>query len=83
MVTKEKITVSGDNLVPLVKRIMREGGVSRVCLLHGGRCLIELPVPLGAPRAPKGSMVAPVLAALAAFGALETKCTIEIEKIEE
>lgn len=83
MVTKEKISVSGDNLVPLVKRLAREGNISKICLLHGRRCLIEIPVPLGAPGPPKGSLVAPVLAALAAFGALESKCIIEIEKTEE
>ena len=83
MVTKEKITVSGDNLVPLVKHLMREGNISKMCLLHGQRCLIEVPVPLGAPGVPKGHLVAPVLAALAAFAALMPKCTIEVEKIEE
>lgn len=82
-ISKEKITVSGDNLVALVKRLMREGNVRSMCVIHEGRCLMELPVPLGSPGEPTGRTVSPVLAALAAFGAVTTECTIEIEKTEE
>ena len=83
MTNMEKLTVSGDSLVPIVKQLMREGIYKRICLIHGRRCLIEVPLPLGSPGAPRGHLVAPVLAALAAYGALEPKCIIEIEKIEE
>lgn len=83
MAAMEKLTVSGDSLVPVVKQLMREGNIKRICLLHRRECLIEVPLPLGGSGAPRGRLVAPVLAALAAFGALEPKCTIEIEKIEE
>ena len=83
MTTKEKFTVSGSQLVKKVKQLIREGNVRRVRLLHEGRVVLEIPLTIGAPAAAIGIMVAPVLAALAAFAALVTECTIEVEKIEE
>jgi len=45
--------------------------------------VLEIPLSVGAPAAAVTIMIAPVLAALGAFAALVTKCTIEVEKIEE
>ena len=83
MTTKEKFTVSGSQLVEKVKQLVHEGNVRRVRLLHGGRPVIEIPLTIGAPAAAIGILAAPVLAALAAFAALVTECTIEVEKIEK
>jgi len=44
---------------------------------------LEIPLTIGAPAAAIGIMAAPVLAALGAFAALVTECTIEVEKIEK
>jgi len=82
-ISKEKIFVSGDNLVALIKSLLRKGNVRRMSVIHQQRRLIELPVPLGSPLAPTGSVVSPVLAALAAFGEQVAECTIEVEKTEE
>ena len=79
----EKFTVSGSQLVDKVKQLIHEGNIRRVRLLHEGRTVIELPLTIGAPAAALGIMVAPVLAALGAFAALVTECTIEVEKIEK
>ena len=83
MSTKEKFTVSGSQLVEKVKQLIREGNVRRVRLLHEGRTVIEIPLTIGAPAAAVVILAAPVLAALAAFAALVTECTIEVEKTEE
>ena len=83
MTTKEKFTVSGSQLVEKVKQIIHEGNIRRVRLLHEGRVVIEIPLSIGAPAAAIGILAAPVLAALAAFAALVTECTIEVEKIEQ
>ncbi len=83
MTATEKFTVSGSQLVDKVKQLIREGNIRKVRLVHEGRTLIELPLTLGAPAAAIGIMVAPVLAALGAFAALVTECTIEVEKTEE
>ena len=66
-----------------VKQLIAEGNVRRVRLLHGGRVVLEIPLTIGAPAAAIGILAAPVLAALAAFAALVTECTIEVEKIEK
>jgi len=83
MSTEEKFTVSGDKLVEKVKQLIHEGNIRRVRVLHEGRTVLEIPLSVGAPAAAIGIMVAPVLAALGAFAALVTECTIEVEKIEK
>jgi hypothetical protein len=78
----EKFTVSGNQLVEKVKQIIREGNVRKVRLLHEGRTVLEIPLTIGAPAVALTIMVAPVLAALGAFAALVTECTIEVEKTD-
>jgi hypothetical protein len=79
----EKYTVSGDELVGKVKKLIHEGNIRRVRVIQGGRTILEIPLSIGAPAAAIGIMVAPVLAAIGAAAALITECTIEVEKIEE
>ena len=83
MVESEKFTVSGSQLVEKVKQLIHEGNIRRVRLLHEGRTIIEIPLTIGAPVAVAGILAAPVLAALGAFAALVTECTIEVEKVEK
>jgi hypothetical protein len=83
MSTTEKFTVSGKQLVEKVKQLIHEGNIRRVRLLHEGRVVLEIPLTIGAPAAAIGILAAPVLAALAAFAALVTECTIEVEKKED
>lgn len=79
----EKFTVSGSQLVDKVKQLIHEGNIRKVRLLHEGRTVIEIPLTIGAPAVAIGILAVPVLAALGAFAALVTECTIEVEKIEE
>ena len=83
MTTSEKFTISGSQLVDKVKQLIHEGNIRKVRLLHDGRTVLEIPLTIGAPAAVIGILAAPVLAALAAFAALVTECTIEVEKIEK
>ena len=83
MTITEKFTVSGSQLVEKIKQIIHEGNIRRVRLLHEGRTVIEIPLSIGAPAAALGILAAPVLAAIGAFAALVTECTIEVEKIEK
>lgn len=83
MVNTEKFTVSGGQLVEKVKQLIREGNIRKVRLLHEGRTIIEIPLSIGAPVAAIGILAAPVLAALGAFAALVTECTIEVEKADK
>ena len=79
----EKFTVSGSQVVEKVKQLIHEGNIRRVRVLHEGRTVLEIPLSIGAPAAALGIMMAPVLAALGAFAALVTECTIQVEKIEK
>jgi len=81
MSTTEKFTVAGSQLVEKVKQLINEGNIRRVRLLHGERVVLEIPLTIGAPAAAAVILVAPLLAALGAFAALVTECTIEVEKI--
>ncbi len=83
MSSTEKFTVSGSQLVEKIKQLIHEGNIRRVRLLHEGRTVIEIPLSLGAPAAAIGILAVPVLAAIGAFAALITECTIEVEKIEK
>ncbi len=83
MTSSEKFTVSGSQLLEKLKQLIHEGNIRKVRLLHEGRTVIEIPLTIGAPAAAVGIIVAPVLAAIGAFAALVTECTIEVEKIEK
>ncbi|MAF85519.1 MAG: hypothetical protein CL875_03430 [Dehalococcoidales bacterium] len=79
----EKFAVSGSQLVEKVKQLIHEGNIRRVRIIHNGKTVLEIPLTLGAPAAATGILAVPLLAALGAFTALVTNCTIEVEKIEE
>ena len=83
MTTKEKFTVSGSQLVEKVKQLIHEGNVRKVRIIHKEKTILEIPLTIGAPATVAVVLVAPVLAALGAFAALVTECTIEVEKTEE
>ena len=83
MTTNEKFTISGSQLVEKIKQLVKEGNIRRVRLLHGERVVLEIPLTIGAPAAAAVILAAPLLAALGAFAALVTECTIEVEKTEK
>ncbi len=83
MTKSEKFTISGSQLVEKVKQLIHEGNIRRVRVIHKEKTLLEIPLSIGAPAAAVTILTAPVLAALGAFAALVTDCTIEVEKTEE
>ena len=83
MTTKEKFTISGDKLVEKVKQLIHEGNIRKVRIIHKEKTIFEIPLTIGAPATVAVILAAPVLAALGAFAALATECTIEVEKIEK
>ena len=82
-VRSEKFTVSGDELVDKIKQLVHEGNIRRLRLIHKGKPVFDIPLTIGAPAAAAIILAAPVLAAIGAFAALVTECTIEVEKVEE
>lgn len=83
MSESEKFTVSSNEIVDKVKELIHEGNIRRVRLLHDEKTVFEIPLSVGAPVAAVGILAMPLLAAIGAFAALVTECTIEVEKIEE
>jgi len=83
MTKSEKFTISGGQLVEKVKQLIHEGNIRKVRVIHEGKTILEIPLSIGAPAAAIGIVTVPVLAALGAFAALVTECTIEVEKIEK
>lgn len=74
--SRESYKVSGQQLVDKVKELLHEGNVRRVKITHEGRTVFEIPLTVAAV----GVVIAPMLAALGAFAALATECTIEVER---
>jgi hypothetical protein len=83
MAENEKYTVSGSQVLDKVKQLIHEGNIRRVRLLHNDRTIIEIPLTIGAPVTVATILAAPLVAAIGAFAALVTECTIEVEKIDE
>jgi len=79
----EKFSISGEKVVGKVKDLIRQGNIRRVRLIHEGKAIIDIPLSVGAPVAAVGILAAPLLAAIGAFAALVTECTIEVEKVDE
>jgi len=76
-VRREEIKVDGSQLVDKVKELLHEGNIRRIVIKHDGVSVLELPLTLAAV----GAVFAPVLAAVGAFAALATDCSIVIERI--
>jgi hypothetical protein len=83
MAKYEKFTVAGGQVVDKVKQLVHAGNIRKVRLIHEGKTIIEIPLSLGAPVVVAGIIWTPVLAAIGAFAALVTECTIEVEKTRE
>jgi hypothetical protein len=83
MAETEKYTCSGDQVLKKIKQLIHEGNIRNVRLIHKDRTIIEIPLSVGAPVAALGIIAAPILAAVGAFAALVTECTIEVEKIDQ
>ncbi len=74
---QRKYTVSGVDLVEKVKQLIHEGNIRHIRVLQKGNVVMEIPLTAGTIAI----LAAPILAALGAFAALVTECTIEVEKI--
>ncbi len=77
----EEINVMGSALVDKVKDLIREGNVRRIIVRRSsGEALVEIPLTAGVGVAALLTLLAPVLAALAAIAALVAQFRVEIER---
>ncbi len=75
---RQEFKVSGTQLVDKVKELIHEGNIRTMRVKQEGKTVFEVPLTVVAV----GVLVAPVLAALGAFAALATECTIAVERDE-
>ncbi len=75
----EEFKVTGSQLLEKIEQLVHEGNVRRIHIRQGGRTVLELPVTVVAV----GVVIAPLAAALGAFAAIATDCTIAVEREPE
>lgn len=74
---REELKVKGENLVKMVKDLIKEGNVRHLSIKDKDeRVIAEFPLTVGVV----GAVFAPVLAAIGALAALLSECTITIER---
>ncbi|AFL73772.1 DUF4342 domain-containing protein [Thiocystis violascens] len=77
----EEITVAGSALVDKVKDLVLKGNVRRLIVRRpNGKVLVDIPLTAGVGVAGVLTLLAPMLTALAAMGALFAQFRIEIER---
>ena len=77
---REKIEVKGEDLLATFKELVHEGNITRVTILNEeGTKIVEIPLTVGVV----GALLLPSLAAIGAIAAIVTKCTLEIERVDE
>lgn len=76
----EEIKIAAHELVEKVKQLIHEGNVRRIIIKdEHGRTFVEIPVTVAAI----GTLLAPILAAVAALATMAAKFTVIVEKAEE
>jgi len=76
---QEEYKVAGSELVEKVKELLHQGNIRRIVIKQDDQTILELPLTV----ALVGALLAPVLAALGAFAALVSNCSIVVERIVE
>lgn len=76
-ITTEEFEVSGAELVDKVKSLLHEGNIRRIVIKKDDEPVLILPLTVAAV----GVLLAPTLAAVGAFAALVSSCTILVERV--
>lgn len=75
----ERVSVAGGELVEYVKGLIAEGNVRRLVIRRPtGEALIEVPLTAGVAVGGALTLLAPVLAAIGAIGALLAKFEVDV-----
>jgi hypothetical protein len=80
----EELTVTGQELVERIKKLVAEGNVRRLIIRKpDGDSLLEIPLTAGVVAGGAVTVMAPVLAALGALAALLTEFRIEVIRTDQ
>lgn len=79
----ERVSVAGSELVSFVKEMIAEGNIRRLIIRRPtGEALIEVPLTAGIAVGGVVTVLAPVIAAIGAIGALLAKFEVDIERLD-
>jgi len=70
----DEISSRSSQVIEKVKKMIKEGNVTKIRVKHEGKVLVEIPVSIGAI----GAVILPHLAALSVLIAVFKRCTIEL-----
>jgi hypothetical protein len=80
----EELTVTGQELVERLKKLVAEGNVRRLIIRKpDGDSLLEIPLTAGVVAGGAVTIMAPVLAALGALAALLSEFRVEVIRTDE
>jgi hypothetical protein len=80
----EELTVTGQELVERIKKLVAEGNVRRLIIRKpDGESLLEIPLTAGVVAGGAVTIMAPVLAALGALAALLTEFKVEVVRTDQ
>ncbi|MCF7985607.1 MAG: DUF4342 domain-containing protein [Thiohalocapsa sp.] len=80
----ERVTMAGSELVDFVKGLIADGNVRRLIIRKpSGDPMLEVPLTAGVAVGGAVTLLAPVIAALAAIAALVAKVEVDIERIDK
>ncbi len=79
MVLASRVTLTGDGLVEKVDKLMRQGNVRRLRIIHMGKPLIDISLDLHDTASDVPVFLLPVRAAFSKITELINYCGIEIE----
>ncbi len=73
----EQLKVDGGKVAERLKQLVSAGNARRIVVKQKGRTVAEFPLTVGLV----GAVLAPFIAAVAAFAALLSHCSIEVERV--
>jgi hypothetical protein len=80
----ERVTIAGTELMDYIKGLIGQGNIRRLIIRKpNGNVLLEVPLTAGIAVGGALTLVAPVLAALAAMAALVAKVEVDIVRRDE
>lgn len=78
---RDEVTVTGSALLDKVKELIQQGNVRRLIVRRpNGRILVDIPLTAGVAVAGVLTLLAPVIVALSAMGALFAQFRLEVER---
>ncbi len=82
MVVGERISITGNDLVEKVDKLIRQGNVQKVRIMHLGKPLMDISLDLHDTASDVPLFLIPVHAAISKITELINYCTIEVDLVD-